>query len=85
MTRSRDHSKPRPAAKRSRELSRLSAGPQVYAAKFTDSPEQTWLLRRGDPMQRTEPMEPAIPLVLGRMDYHLTKPKSSGAWPWPNT
>ncbi len=52
-----------------RELSRLSAGPQVYAAKFTNSPEQTWLLRRGDPMQRTEPVEPAIPLVLGKMDY----------------
>ncbi len=51
------------------ELSRLSAGPQVYAARFDESPAQTWLLRRGDPMQRTQQLEPAIPLVLGKMEY----------------
>ncbi len=47
------------------ELDRLSAGPQVFAARFSDSPEPTWLLYRGDPMQRREIVPPAIPRVLG--------------------
>ena len=50
------------------ELNRLSAGPQVYAAGFTE-PETTWLLRRGDPMQRLNKLQPAIPVVLGKMEF----------------
>lgn len=46
------------------ELARLSAGPQTYAASFSDQPEPTWLLRRGDAMQRSEIVEPSIPGVL---------------------
>ncbi len=47
------------------ELARLTTGPLVFAARFSDSPEPTWLLRRGDPMQRAEVVAPAIPAVLG--------------------
>ncbi|MFK8110897.1 MAG: PSD1 and planctomycete cytochrome C domain-containing protein [Rubripirellula sp.] len=54
-----------------RELSRLSAGPKVYAASFTDSPKPTWLLRRGDPMQPAQQVAPAIPAVFG--DLKLAK------------
>lgn len=49
------------------ELNRLSAGPQVYAASFTSEPEDTWLLRRGDPMQRVETVDPAVPAILRRI------------------
>ena len=48
-------------------LNRLSAGPQVYAARFVDEPEDTWLLRRGDPMQRVDIVSPAVPAVLRRV------------------
>lgn len=48
------------------ELRRLSAGPQTFAASFTN-PETTWLLRRGDPMQRLEELPPSIPGVLGKL------------------
>tara|TARA_B100001123_G_scaffold142594_1_gene165758 strand:+ start:2113 stop:4521 length:2409 start_codon:yes stop_codon:yes gene_type:complete len=48
------------------ELNRLSAGPQTFAASFT-KPETTWLLRRGDPMQRLEELSPTIPSILGRL------------------
>jgi hypothetical protein len=47
------------------ELSRLSAGPQVYAASFAEPVEPTSLLHRGDPMQRRDVVVPAIPKVLG--------------------
>lgn len=47
-----------------RKLDRLSAGPQVYAASFVDQPDDTWLLRRGDPMQRVGIVDPAVPAVL---------------------
>ncbi|MEZ6060574.1 MAG: DUF1553 domain-containing protein [Planctomycetaceae bacterium] len=47
-------------------LNRVSAGPQVYAASFIDEPEDTWLLRRGDPMQRVDIVVPSVPEVLRR-------------------
>ncbi len=49
------------------ELNRLSKGPQTFAANFT-KPDTTWLLRRGDPMQRQEKLAPAIPMTLGKMN-----------------
>ena len=48
------------------ELSRLTTGPQTFAARFTE-PDTTWLLRRGDPMQRLEKLPPAIPVMLGKI------------------
>jgi mono/diheme cytochrome c family protein len=46
------------------ERVRLSNGPQVYAASFVAEPGPTWLLRRGDPMQRGLQVDPAAPAVL---------------------
>ena len=72
-----------------REVARLSAGPQVYAASFDDKPETTYMLRRGDPMQRQDEVAPAIPAILGKVEipenpaererrlalaHHLTQP-----------
>lgn len=48
------------------ELNRLSAGPQTFAASFKE-PATTWLLRRGDPMQRLEKLPPSIPNMLGKL------------------
>ena len=70
-----------------RELVRLNAGPQTFAANFA-APDPTWLLRRGDPMQRLEELPPSIPGVLGKLQpkdateparrlalaQHLTRP-----------
>ena len=47
-----------------RELQRLNAGPQTYAASFTDAPAETNLLRRGDPMQPTDKVIAAVPAFL---------------------
>ena len=47
---------------------RLSAGPKVYAASFAAEPEVTYMLRRGDPMQRGDKVAPAIPAVLGQIE-----------------
>ncbi|MBT3481303.1 MAG: DUF1553 domain-containing protein [Opitutales bacterium] len=73
-----------------RELARLSAGPQVYAASFAAEPEATYMLRRGDSMQRQDEVVPAIPAVLGQLEisdgaaeeerrlalaHHLTQPE----------
>ena len=69
------------------ELNRLSAGPQTFAASFKE-PDTTWLLRRGDPMQRLEELSPSIPDMLGKLQLkdateparrlalarHLTRP-----------
>ena len=49
------------------ELNRLSRGPQTFAASFT-SPDTTWLLRRGDSMQRLKKIPPAIPVALGKIN-----------------
>ena len=57
-------------------VNRLRAGPQVFAARFTTDPEPTWHLRRGDPMQRTELVAPAIPRVLGNLKLDLNQPES---------
>jgi hypothetical protein len=43
---------------------RLAAGPQVYGAVFS-TPEPTWLINRGDPMQRVETVPPSAPAALG--------------------
>ena len=51
-----------------KELARLSAGPQVYAASFAVEPEATYMLRRGDPMQRGDEVVPAIPTILGQVE-----------------
>ena len=73
--------------KAQRELARLNAGPQTFAANFA-APDPTWLLRRGDPMQRLEELPPSIPGVLGKLQpkdpteparrlalaQHLTRP-----------
>ena len=48
------------------ELTRLTNGPQVYAASFAESPEKTWLLKRGDPTQRADEVSPAVPSFLQR-------------------
>ncbi len=48
------------------ELNRLNAGPQTFAASFA-APDPTWLLCRGDPMQRLEELPPSIPGVLGKL------------------
>ncbi|MCH7685843.1 MAG: DUF1553 domain-containing protein, partial [Planctomycetes bacterium] len=47
-----------------RELTRLTDGPQVFAASFAESPEKTWLLKRGDPTQRADEVSPAVPSFL---------------------
>lgn len=57
-------------------LSRLSKGPQVYAAGFTAEPDPTFLLRRGDPMQRRAEVPPAIPAVLGNLELPLDTPET---------
>jgi hypothetical protein len=49
------------------EQGRLEAGPQVFAGGF-GTPEPTYLLRRGDPMQRQEEVEPNTPGVLGSLE-----------------
>jgi len=46
------------------EYNRLSAGPQVFAGVIRD-PEPAFRLKRGDPMQRLEPVVPDVPDVLG--------------------
>ena len=46
------------------ELTRFSNGPQVYAASFNETPDKTWLLKRGDPFQRAGEVSPAVPSVL---------------------
>ncbi|MDG2222162.1 MAG: DUF1553 domain-containing protein [Rubripirellula sp.] len=56
------------------ELARLSAGPQVFSARFSQSPQPTWRLHRGDPMQRREVAPPTIPAVLGKLDLPLDAP-----------
>ncbi len=61
--------------KKQANLTRLAAGPKVYAANFTDSPPSTWLLRRGDAMQRVEEIPPAIPLVLGNLKLSTDHPE----------
>lgn len=58
-----------------REVARLSAGPQVYAARFDDAPDTTFLLRRGDPMQRQDEVAPAIPAVLGKVEIPEDSPE----------
>lgn len=72
------------------ELRRLTAGPQVYAASIKPEIDQTYLLRRGDPMQREAELKPATPAVLGVYDLegdseqarrvalakHLTNPQN---------
>lgn len=49
------------------ERNRLAAGPQVYAARFDADPEPTYLLHRGDPMQRRQRVEAAVPAFLGEL------------------
>ena len=56
------------------ELRRLAAGPQIYAASFT-APDTTWLLRRGDPMQRLAKLAPAIPAALGQAEIAAGAPE----------
>ena len=55
-------------------LARTSAGPRVYAASFVDSPEATFQLRRGDPMQRIALMAPSTPAVLGSLGLDADAP-----------
>jgi hypothetical protein len=50
--------------KTQQELNRLAAGPQTYAASFSDLPAATMLLRRGDPMQPSEEVFASAPTVL---------------------
>ncbi|EMB16550.1 DUF1553 domain-containing protein [Rhodopirellula europaea] len=58
-----------------KKLNRLSGGPKVYAASFKSSPEPTWLLRRGDAMQPTKKLPPAIPVVLGDLGMNVDQPE----------
>lgn len=57
------------------ELARLSAGPQVYAARFNETPAPTYLLRRGDPMQRDSVVPPEVPTVFGRLGLSVDHPE----------
>ena len=58
-----------------REVQRLSAGPQVFAARFSATPDPTWQLRRGDPMQQMIQVAPAIPRVLGDLHLKIDEPE----------
>lgn len=58
------------------QLARLSAGPQVYAAQFSQPPSPTRLLRRGDPMRRAGQVAPGIPLVLGGLGLSVDAPET---------
>ncbi|MEM6649048.1 MAG: DUF1553 domain-containing protein [Pseudomonadota bacterium] len=49
------------------KLAQLSAGPQVYAASFNPEPAPTYVMRRGDAMQRGYEVAPSIPEFLGKM------------------
>ena len=49
------------------ELARLSSGPQVFAARFSEPPPATWLLQRGDPMRRRRAVPPAVPAIVGNL------------------
>ncbi len=53
------------------EVGRLKSGPQTYAASFNDDPPTTWLLKRGDPMQRADALAPAVPVVLGDLGLEI--------------
>ena len=57
-------------------LARLAAGPQVYAASFAAHPDRTYLLRRGDPMQRDHEVQPEIPKCLGTLTLPPDAPES---------
>ena len=57
------------------ELSRLSSGPKVFAASFSSSPDPTWMLHRGDPMNRRDVVVPAIPRILGDLDLSDDEPE----------
>ncbi|MCA9229351.1 MAG: DUF1553 domain-containing protein [Planctomycetales bacterium] len=48
------------------DYDRLSAGPQVFAA-VARAAEPSYRLKRGDPMQRLEEVEPDVPDVLGSL------------------
>ncbi len=48
----------------------------VYAGKFR-KPDDTFLLRRGDPEQRVEPVSAAVPSVLGKISLSETDPEST--------
>ena len=49
------------------QLAKLKAGPQVYAASFSEKPEATFVLKRGDAMQRVGKVAPDVPAVLGKL------------------
>jgi hypothetical protein len=57
------------------EHARLIAGPQVYGASF-GKPDEIWLLRRGDAMQRAKKVGPAIPESLGDLSLSQDLPES---------
>lgn len=57
------------------EVSRLASGPRVFAASFNEKPDSTWQLNRGDPMQRTQQIEPGIPRVLGDLKLDIDHPE----------
>lgn len=57
------------------ELSRLSNGPQVFAATFTETPEPTFLLRRGDPMRRSDKVAPNPPAFLTESNGNPSPPR----------
>ena len=59
----------------SAKLSRLSAGPQVYGARFSETPETTWVLSRGDAMKRVGKTSPAIPASLGKLEVSADDPE----------
>jgi hypothetical protein len=48
-------------------LNRLQAGPQVYAASFAPQRPATFVLHRGDAMQRQAEVGPAMPEFLGQV------------------
>lgn len=57
------------------KLNRYAAGPKVFAANFSEISQPTWLLNRGDPMNRRSIVPPAIPRVLGDLELATDTPE----------
>ncbi|MEZ5942799.1 MAG: DUF1553 domain-containing protein [Planctomycetaceae bacterium] len=53
-----------------KQLEELGQHQQVYGGVFRD-PEETFVLRRGDPEQRISPVGPAVPEFFGAIDANL--------------
>ena len=56
----------------------------VYAGRFVQPSEPTYLLSRGDPMQRREPVRPGAIAAVGKpLDLPMNTPEAARRWRWP--